>query len=81
MPGVDSGVTLRLDASRCRGSGVCRAQLPALLRAGEDGSTEVVCPSVSGDALAVVRGVVLDCPSGALSLDGDAFFDLPDVGP
>ncbi len=72
---------LCLDREACTTSGHCRSRLPDHLGTGTDGATALVHAEISPRELAAVRDVVLECPSGALRIDGDPLYDFPNVGP
>ena len=81
MARSETEMKLCLDTARCQARGACRAQMSARFRSGEGGRCELVDASVAGPDIAAVRAVVFACPSGALALEDDAFYDFANVGP
>jgi ferredoxin len=59
---------VRVDADICATTGQCVRSVPELLRAAEDGTTEVIRAEVPEDLLDRVRTAVRHCPVEAIAL-------------
>lgn len=73
---------LVLHPDRCRGSGRCWRNQPKLVRRGSDGLCRLEGEPLDDVPTSTLRELEIDCPSGALRLEGDEdFYDFPNVGP
>jgi ferredoxin len=72
MTKTEHAVTMRFDASRCDGYGMCSLLFPDHIALDRWGFAQVD-PAVIRDAAAIrrARRAVRSCPKGALSLDSD----------
>lgn len=61
-------MTLRVDAAKCSGIGLCEMTAPDVFEVGEDGQAHLLNDSPGETELAAAKEAVANCPTGALSI-------------
>lgn len=61
----------KVDQNLCIGCGICEGDLPEVFLLGDAGVAEVIMDPVEAEYHERLKQVVLDCPTTAISIDGD----------
>jgi ferredoxin len=59
---------VRVDTTKCSGIGLCEVAAPAVFEVGDDGQARAINPDPRESERAAVEQAVLECPTGALSI-------------
>ncbi len=60
---------VRIDASKCRGIGMCEMTAPAVFELGEDGLSHTINAEQPETERAAIEEAVAKCPTSALSIE------------
>jgi ferredoxin len=59
---------LKVDTTKCSGIGLCEMTAPGVYEVGDDGQSHVLKDEPSTDELPAVEEAIVNCPTGALSM-------------